>query len=226
MSDTTLQAALRAAFNSKLSVIQQTLTPEQQTQARTNIGAISSNDLNQQVKNAVLSMFFPVGSIYLSASDSFNPNDSWGGTWEKIENRFLLGSSASKAVGATGGEENVTLTVGQIPAHSHSGSTGSAGNHSHTRNTMNIVGSVTFNGGPWDSPGSGAISMTNVHTKDSGGGGGDGQQLNFNAANSWSGQTSTNGSHTHTVKIDNTGSGLGHNNMPPYEVVIIWKRTA
>lgn len=38
MADTPAQAALRAAFNSKLSVIQQTLTSEQQTQAQTNIG--------------------------------------------------------------------------------------------------------------------------------------------------------------------------------------------
>lgn len=38
MSDTTLQAALRAAFNSKISVIPQSLTEEQKTQSQTNIG--------------------------------------------------------------------------------------------------------------------------------------------------------------------------------------------
>lgn len=45
MADTPAQAALRAAFSSKLSVIAQTLSAEQQQQARTNIGAISSTDL-------------------------------------------------------------------------------------------------------------------------------------------------------------------------------------
>lgn len=38
MADTPAQAALREAFNSKLSVIPQTLSQEQQTQAQTNIG--------------------------------------------------------------------------------------------------------------------------------------------------------------------------------------------
>lgn len=42
MSDTTLQAALRAAFDSKLSVIAQTLTEDQQTQALENMGVISA----------------------------------------------------------------------------------------------------------------------------------------------------------------------------------------
>lgn len=38
MADTPAQAALREAFNSKLSVIPQTLSQEKQTQAQTNIG--------------------------------------------------------------------------------------------------------------------------------------------------------------------------------------------
>lgn len=38
MADTSAQAALREAFNSKLSVIPQTLSQEKQTQAQTNIG--------------------------------------------------------------------------------------------------------------------------------------------------------------------------------------------
>lgn len=41
MADTSLQAALRAAFDSKLSVIAQTLTEDQQTQALENMGVIS-----------------------------------------------------------------------------------------------------------------------------------------------------------------------------------------
>lgn len=45
----------------------------------------------------------------------------YGGTqWQKIEGVFLLGQSASHAVGSTGGEETHTLTVDEIPPHSHS----------------------------------------------------------------------------------------------------------
>ena len=44
----------------------------------------------------------------------------YGGTsWSKIEGRFLLGASSSHAVNSTGGSETVTLTVQQIPSHTH-----------------------------------------------------------------------------------------------------------
>lgn len=42
MADTPEQAALRAAFNIKLSVIAQTLSDDQQTQALTNLGVIDA----------------------------------------------------------------------------------------------------------------------------------------------------------------------------------------
>lgn len=42
MADTPEQAALRAAFNIKLSVIAQTLSADQQTQALTNLGVIQA----------------------------------------------------------------------------------------------------------------------------------------------------------------------------------------
>lgn len=49
----------------------------------------------------------------------------YGGTsWAKIEGMFLLGSSATHAIGSTGGEETHTLTVNEIPPHSHSFNSG------------------------------------------------------------------------------------------------------
>lgn len=45
---------------------------------------------------------YPVGSIYLSVS-SANPTDLFGGTWERIQNRFLLAAGSSYAAGSTGG---------------------------------------------------------------------------------------------------------------------------
>lgn len=51
----------------------------------------------------------------------------YGGTrWQKIEGKFLLGTSSSHAVNSTGGSETVTLTTAQIPSHSH-GLCGGAG---------------------------------------------------------------------------------------------------
>lgn len=45
----------------------------------------------------------------------------YGGTaWAAIEGMFLLGSSPAHTVGSTGGEETHTLTIDEIPPHSHS----------------------------------------------------------------------------------------------------------
>jgi microcystin-dependent protein len=60
------------------------------------------------------------------------------GTWEKIEGRFLLGSSSSHTLGSTGGEENHTLTTSEIPSHTH-GMTGVT----DTAGTYNAWGVVT-----------------------------------------------------------------------------------
>lgn len=46
---------------------------------------------------------YPVGSIYISSNEA-SPAELFGGTWEKIEDRFLLGSG-SKILGATGGKD-------------------------------------------------------------------------------------------------------------------------
>mgnify|MGYP007121289589 CR=1 FL=1 len=68
----------------------------------------------------------------------------YGGTsWTKIEGRFLLGTSPSYAVNATGGEATHKLTTPEMPSHSHglnnhtriipalSGTTNTAGSHTH-----------------------------------------------------------------------------------------------
>lgn len=80
---------------------------------------------------------YPVGSIYLSVTDT-DPATLFGGTWERIsQGRFLIGSGANAAnttdywgeypagkenfhAGEMGGEVEHTLTVDEIPAHTRS----------------------------------------------------------------------------------------------------------
>lgn len=64
------------------------------------------------------SNIYPVGAIYISVSNT-NPSTLFGGTWEQIEDRFLLASGSTYAAGTTGGEATVTLNVNQIPSHRH-----------------------------------------------------------------------------------------------------------
>ena len=48
-----------------------------------------------------------------------------------LRDRFIMGATSDSNVGEIGGENEVTLTVEQMPAHTHSGSTDEAGNHRH-----------------------------------------------------------------------------------------------
>lgn len=61
---------------------------------------------------------YPVGSIYLSTS-SATPGSLFGGTWEQIKDVFLLAASNTYHAGLTGGEATHTLTIEEMPAHSH-----------------------------------------------------------------------------------------------------------
>lgn len=57
----------------------------------------------------------PVGSIYQTISPE-NPAVTFGGgTWERIENRFIMGASDTYPAGSTGGEAEHTLTESELP---------------------------------------------------------------------------------------------------------------
>ena len=70
----------------------------------------------QQAKNNILNSIYPIGSVYISTS-AVSPADLFGGTWQRIQGRFLLGADSTYSAGSTGGEETHTLTVDEIPAH-------------------------------------------------------------------------------------------------------------
>lgn len=61
---------------------------------------------------------YPVGSIYMSVSNT-DPAMLFGGTWEVISGRFLYSADDGHWAGSIGGEEKVTLTVDEMPAHKH-----------------------------------------------------------------------------------------------------------
>jgi hypothetical protein len=68
--------------------------------------------------NTLLDIFYPVGSIYMSV-DYFDPATKFGGKWERLMDKFLLGSGAIYASGQEGGEATHTLTVEELPNHRH-----------------------------------------------------------------------------------------------------------
>lgn len=66
----------------------------------------------------LLDAVWPVGSLYLSAADS-DPGVLFGGTWQRVKDRFLLAAGDVYEPGETGGEAQHTLTKAEMPAHTH-----------------------------------------------------------------------------------------------------------
>lgn len=69
--------------------------------------------------------YYPIGAIYMSVTNH-NPSSIFGGTWERIKDKFLLCAGDSYSAGSTGGSANHyhstgnhTLTINQIPSHTH-----------------------------------------------------------------------------------------------------------
>lgn len=66
----------------------------------------------------------PIGTIVIWSGTADNIPTGWqlcngtNGTPD-LQDKFVLGAGPNHAVGTTGGEENVTLTVGQMPSHNH-----------------------------------------------------------------------------------------------------------
>ena len=66
----------------------------------------------------LIDTLFPVGMI-LSFDTDINPNEFYSGTWERIKGRFIWGIDDGETAGATGGEKEHTLTINEMPTHSH-----------------------------------------------------------------------------------------------------------
>lgn len=134
---------------------------------------------------SIIDIVYPVGSIYMSVNAA-DPSKLFSGTtWEKLEDRFLLGSSSTYTNGSTGGEATHALTAIEMPNHAHSIFAPNAG-------------------GPTEGA---AIGFPEVGDKQT-----------------WWAEASKTG-----VRGGGTGAKDGeaqaHNNMPPYLVVNMWKRT-
>lgn len=60
---------------------------------------------------------YPIGSICMFKAN-INPNKLYGGTWVRIEGKFILGADDSiYRLGSEGGEAKHKLTVAEMPSH-------------------------------------------------------------------------------------------------------------
>lgn len=148
---------------------------------------------------------FPVGFVVLTTT-KVNPQTYWGGTWVQYYGGYIY--AAQSSIGQTSytgwGTQGHSLTTAQMPSHSHTGSTGGAGGHSHTVQTF-----------PWSG------SNASYYVISASGPGG-----NVGSTNWTGGYTNTVGDHTHSVSIGSTGSGNSHSHNIATVDVFAWKRTA
>lgn len=77
------------------------------------LNRVSNLEKEKVATSNLLNLVYPVGSIYMSMNN-VSPSTFLGGTWEQIQDRFLL-SAGAKSVGVTGGEESHVLTMSEAP---------------------------------------------------------------------------------------------------------------
>ena len=153
---------------------------------------------------------YPIGSIYMSVN-STSPATLFGGSWDPIEDAFLLACGNNHSAGDTGGSEDAI-----VPYHTHTmNSSGyvangvpSAGDHRHYDYHQSVnrgTGSTATRVGPYGYSTSGASAVW----------GGEAGAHTHNLPN-----------HTHTMQYAGTSGNTSGANMPPYLAVYVWKRTA
>lgn len=182
--------------------------------------SITEDKLSEEIKNklngmggGIVDLIYPIGSIYMSVS-STSPSVLFGGSWEKIEGKFIMSSDSSYSAGTTGGSNDAVVV-----SHNHSASTNQSGSHTHTGESDSDGSHThTISGGGHSHTGSTSSAGSHTHgTSQSGysfvttngtfGYGSGGSRAP--APSSKVTNTAGSGVHTHSVTV-NTSSSHSH----------------
>ncbi|EJR6128086.1 hypothetical protein NXM89_003694 [Escherichia coli] len=226
------------------------------------IGAYTKTETDQKIAQAIsdstdLNKIYPVG-IVTWFNSNVNPNTALPGlTWTYLNNgvgrTIRIAAANGSDVATTGGSDSVTLSVGNLPSHTHSFSgttswfdygtkyTDGQGAHDHDRGNMEISGDFGFFRSDANSfytaSGAFAISGSQASRGFTGNNFTYGTPVNFYASRAWTGRTSWVDAHTHGVGIGGhnhtfsgdtggTGSGSAFSVTNQFYKLMAWVRTA
>jgi hypothetical protein len=165
---------------------------------------------------------YAIGDIYLTTL-STNPATKYlGTTWQKIEGRFLLGTSGSGASKAAGGSNSKTIAQANLPNIKLS-----VNSFSLSRGTMDITGSVgmqndigLITSGGEDTLPTGAFTKGTRRSNRINGYSGTGTyDIKLEASRNWTGTTSSASPQTSEL-----GSGQALDITPSYYTCHMWLR--
>lgn len=196
-----------------------------------------------EIAKETIGKMYPVGSVYMSVQNT-SPSVLFGGTWNKIEGKYILAADFSNKAGSTGGNEKVTLTQENLPVHTHTGakhthvipahahtiaqhshnaSCGSAGTHSH----YGYYRSDSKSGGSQHRQGSKATHNGLTEGKITQDAGSHTHPIDIKAGGPTKTQTDGECITKEAMGITGTaGDGMPFTIKPPYIAVNMWIRTA
>jgi hypothetical protein len=152
--------------------------------------------------NGAVSAAYPIGSIYINAGSSTNPATLLGvGTWTRYgKGRTIVSLDEAQvefdSLGETGGAKTHDLQINEIPSHIHS--------MAHTHPIL-----VTFN-----------LTETNYSTDTNL------RLSNFDFGTAMNTDKVGATGDSSAAATGAAGGGDPHNNLQPYIVAYVWRRTA
>ena len=161
--------------------------------------------LKLKMSTAIFDLIYPIGSIYLSVNNT-NPGTLFGGTWEQIsQGRALVGEGVVKA--------NTDDWCGHTSAGDWTAYAGLMGGEVY--HTLSLSEAPAHR------------HSLSLQVKNGGGSSGSVYGITgFSSGWDTFSRSSPGSSGYLRWGMDVQGGGGAHNNLPPYLVVYIWKRTA
>lgn len=80
--------------------------------------SLDVDSIMNAIKDQLYKKVYPVGSVYMTSDDNFNPEEVFGGTWHHVTEDVYLKAVMSGG-GSTGGSTDHVITSSNLPPHVH-----------------------------------------------------------------------------------------------------------